>query len=207
MSYIKNHNKDIPKTETETKTIYQKRIQEGSKQHIIVGETQWKKHLRTTDFRQILEKTFESYAQPFFNNLHYRLMLTQQQSKLWPLWTHIRRLTFIYKMLKNTKNLDTPPTNTNKTNRKNLYLATTLTLLNLKNKSTRKLTITIIQIILFEIWQSRNNNKYDKNLPQNNNKQNKRTTTTHFTSTIQKTWTKQHITSIQRSILRKWIHS
>ena len=82
MSYIKNHNKDIPKTETETKTIYQKRIQEGSKQHIIVGETQWKKHLRTTDFRQILEKTFESYAQPFFNNLHYRLMLKQQQSKL-----------------------------------------------------------------------------------------------------------------------------
>ena len=38
--------------------------------------------------------------------------------------------------------------------------------LNVKNtnKDTRKLTLTIIQIILFEIRQSRNNNKYDKNL-------------------------------------------
>ena len=35
------------------------------------------------------------------------------------------------------------------------------------NKYTTKLTITIIQIILFEIQQSRNNNKYDKkSLPQ-----------------------------------------
>ena len=33
-----------------------------------------------------------------------------------------------------------------------------------KNKPTRKLTLTIIQIIPFEIWQSRNNNKYNKNL-------------------------------------------
>ena len=36
--------------------------------------------------------------------------------------------------------------------------------LNLKNKPARKLTLTIIQIILFEIWKSRNNNKYNKNL-------------------------------------------
>ena len=38
--------------------------------------------------------------------------------------------------------------------------------LNVKNvnKDARKLTLTMIQIILFEIWQSRNNKKYDKNL-------------------------------------------
>ena len=30
------------------------------------------------------------------------------------------------------------------------------------NKYTKNLAMTIIQIILFEMWQSRNNNKYDK---------------------------------------------
>lgn len=32
------------------------------------------------------------------------------------------------------------------------------------NKNTNKLTITIIQAVLFEIWQSRNNHKYDHKL-------------------------------------------
>ena len=44
INYIKNHNKSITKTTTETKTIYQKVIQGGSKQHTIVGEIQWKKN-------------------------------------------------------------------------------------------------------------------------------------------------------------------
>ena len=35
---IKNHNKNITKIKTETRTIYQKIIQEGSKQHTIAGE-------------------------------------------------------------------------------------------------------------------------------------------------------------------------
>ena len=112
-------------------------MQEGSKQHTIAGETKWKKHLPSTDFKKIWKNTFESYAQPFFNDLHYRLlhystkanvqMIKPQQLKLRPLRNHSRQLTFIYKMLKNTKNLDTLPQNTNKTNRKNLYPATTLT--------------------------------------------------------------------------------
>ena len=32
------------------------------------------------------------------------------------------------------------------------------------NKHTTKLTLTIIQIIIYEIWESRNSNKYDKTL-------------------------------------------
>ena len=32
------------------------------------------------------------------------------------------------------------------------------------NKHITKLTLTIIQIILYEIWETRNNNKYDKKL-------------------------------------------
>ena len=37
---------------------------------------------------------------------------------------------------------------------------------NVKNspKHTTKLTLTIIPIILYEVWESRNNNKYDKKL-------------------------------------------
>lgn len=44
INYIKNHNKNITKTKIETNTIYQKVIQEGSKQHTIAGEIQWKKN-------------------------------------------------------------------------------------------------------------------------------------------------------------------
>ena len=32
------------------------------------------------------------------------------------------------------------------------------------NKHVTKLTLTIIQVILYEIWETRNNNKYDKKL-------------------------------------------
>ena len=69
-------------------------------------------------------------------------------------------------MHKNRKTIDTLPTNTNKTNRKTYTLQQQLLLLKYKNKNkpTRKLTLITIQIILFEIPQSRNNNKYDKNL-------------------------------------------
>ena len=62
--------------------------------------------------------------------------------------------------------METLPNNTQKTNRTTLYPEQYLFTLNVPNtnKYTTKLTITIIQIILFEIWQSRNNNKYDKKL-------------------------------------------
>ena len=50
------------KTKQKLKTIYQKIIQDGSKQHIIAGETQWKIHLPTIDFKQIWKNTFQSHA-------------------------------------------------------------------------------------------------------------------------------------------------
>ena len=105
-------------------------------------------------------------------------------------------------MLKNTKNLGRLPTKTNKSNRKNLLPQQYLLTLNLKNKnkSTRKLTLTTIQIILFEIWPSRNTTTNTTTL---NNKQNKHTIIKHSTSTLQETQTKRHTTSIQRSILQK----
>ena len=41
-----------------------------------------------------------------------------------------------------------------------------LLMFNVKNspKHTTKLTLTIIEVILYEIWESRNNNNYDKKL-------------------------------------------
>ena len=71
-----------------------------------------------------------------------------------------------------------------------------------------KLALTIIQIILFEIWQSRNNNKYDKNpIPQSTiiNKINAQLQTilqTHY-----KKQTKRHTKPIQRAVLYKCKHS
>ena len=60
-------------------------------------------------------------------------------------------------LLKDLKNLKK---RTNPIHHKYLF---TLTNLN-TNRYFTKLTITITQIILYEIWPSRNNNKYDKKL-------------------------------------------
>ena len=71
-----------------------------------------------------------------------------------------------------------------------------LSMLNVKNspKHTTKLTLTIIQIILHKIWESRNNKKYDKKITTTtcNNNQNKRTTTTHSTTTLQTPQTQKY---------------
>ena len=81
INYIKYDNKDVKKIEPITKNIYQKITQEGSKQHAIAGETQWKKHLPNVDFQQIWKNTYRSYAQPFCNDLHYRLLHYSTKTK------------------------------------------------------------------------------------------------------------------------------
>ena len=73
-------------------------------------------------------------------------------------------------MLKNKTNLETLSANLNKTNRKDLHPPQHLLTLYVKNTNehTSKLTLKIIQMLLFEIWQSINKTKYDKiHLPQN----------------------------------------
>ena len=73
--YIKNENKDIKTLPNPTtKNIYQKIIQEGSKQHKVAGENLWKTQLPTIEFSQIWKNTFTSYAQPFCKDLHYRVL-------------------------------------------------------------------------------------------------------------------------------------
>ena len=70
---MKNQNKNIPKTKPEKKIIYQKIIQEGTKQHTIAVEIQWKKQLPNINFEKIWKNTYKSYRQSFTKDLHYRL--------------------------------------------------------------------------------------------------------------------------------------
>ena len=72
INYINNHNKHITKTKIKIRTIYQKIIQEGSKQHTITGEI--KKQVPDIQFEQIWKNTFQSYRQPFMKGLHYKLL-------------------------------------------------------------------------------------------------------------------------------------
>ena len=87
MYYIKNENKDIKTIINPTTNIYQKITQEGSKQLKIAGETLWKKHLPTVHFQQIWKITY-IYAQPFCNDLHYRLLhYSTKINEYMPKWT------------------------------------------------------------------------------------------------------------------------
>ena len=78
-------------------------------------------------------------------------------------------LHLFYNMHKNKKNLDALSNNNYRTEEligKSYTPQRHLLTLNFSNtnKYTRKLTLATIQIILFEIWQSRNKSKYDKKL-------------------------------------------
>lgn len=64
------------KTKAKTKIMHQKKIQEGSRQGTITGETQWKKYKHHADFNNNVnnKNTFCSYGPPFINDLHCRLL-------------------------------------------------------------------------------------------------------------------------------------
>ena len=177
LNYIKNHNKDITTAKAETKIIYQKIIQEGSKQLTIVGETKWKKQIPNIDIKHIWKNTFYSYGQPFSNDLHYRLLHYSTKTNDYihkcsnnnnPNCDHcglkednlhlFTKCTRIQKIWKHCQPYLTKLTG--KTHTPQQHLPT----LNVKgtSKYIKKLTLTITQIIFYEIWQSRNNIKYDK---------------------------------------------
>ena len=59
ISYIKNHNENIPKLKPVTKIIYQKMIGEGIKQHTITGEIQWKKQIPNINLEKILKNIYK----------------------------------------------------------------------------------------------------------------------------------------------------
>ena len=184
INYIKDQNLSITKIKPEKKQIYQKILQEGSKQHEITREKQWKKYIPNMNFKKIWKNTYKSHGNSFTKDLHYRLL-------------HYSTKTNMY-MNKCSKETD-PKCNYCKQNEENIHLfiqcirikniwkyyqtilqkltgrnynpeqyLLTLSVDKL-NKNTTKLTLTIIQIIIFEIWTTRNNNKHDTTIiPQNN---------------------------------------
>ena len=56
INYIKDQNQSITKIKPETKQIYQKILQEGSKQHEITREKQWKNYIPNINFKKTMEK-------------------------------------------------------------------------------------------------------------------------------------------------------
>ena len=148
-------------------------LQESSKQLKITGEIQWQKYFPPR-FPKNMENTYQSYAQPFINDLHYRLLHYSTKTNDYKhecsnninsncdhcgrievnihLFTKCPRIKKLWTHYKPTLTTLTEKTNTPKEH---------LLMLNVRNptKHTTKLTLTIIQIILYEIWESRSNNK------------------------------------------------
>ena len=114
-NYIKNKNQNIPKLKLQTKIIYQKIIEERTKQHTVAGEIQWKKQLPNINFEKILKNTYkplDNHSQKTYITDDY---ITQQKQtcictkaqetmlKLRLLQTNGRQLTPIYTLPKNKK--------------------------------------------------------------------------------------------------------
>ena len=169
--YTKNGNKDLKTINPTTKNIYKKIIQQGTKQHKIAGETLWKKHLPIVEW---IWKNMEKYIHikwpilqintPFKKNkwIHAQ-MHKRHKSKMWPLQIYRRKQTSFTKCQRIWTLYQPILTKLAGKNYNPQEHLLTLSVSNV-NKHTIKLTLTIIQIIIHEIWESRNNNNYDKTL-------------------------------------------
>ena len=175
--YIKNNKPRRHKNKNWNKIFLSKNNPRGVK----TVDNSWWNPLEETFYQlstiyQIWKNTFELYAEPSFNNLHYRLLHypaktidTNAQTTTTQTVTTVesQKTTYaFYKMLKNTKIWTHYQTILTKLIGKSCTQQQHLLTLNVTstNKHSRKPTLTIIQIILFEIFQSTYNNKYDQNL-------------------------------------------
>ena len=172
LHYIKNQNPNLPKTKATTKVLYINILQEGSKSHIIFRECQWKNKIRNLQFSKIWNNTYNSYNQPCTLDLLFRLLHHATGLKQ-----------HICKCNRDKKNFSAKCDLCNKTE-DNLHLFTqchrTRKIWNHFEPTYKKLTnknhtpeqhilklsvnTTLTQLIIFEIWQSRNNLKYNKTL-------------------------------------------
>ena len=175
--YIKHENTKIQKIQNPiTKNIYKEILQHGSKQHNIAGETLWKKRIPKLDFQKIWKNIYVSYAEPFCTDLHYKILhySTKTNEYMHKCTYHIKPNCDYCKQIEDNIHLfhkcprisriwtNYQPTLTKLTNTQNEPEQHILTLSTInQNKLTTKLLLTIIQIILYEIWTARNNYKYD----------------------------------------------
>ena len=172
--YIKTKNPKIC-LQTKTKEIYNNILENDSKKYDIFGEKKWKERIFTLDFSKIWKNTYISFGQPQTKDLHYKFLhcaiktnenifqtsldktdispncnycsnredniyLLITCNRIRKIWTHFQPY---YKKL---------------TRRNYTLQQHTFTLTAIKNSKTKKL---ITQIIIYEIWITRNNLKYD----------------------------------------------
>ena len=138
-----------------------------------------KKHLPTTEFSEIWKNTFISYAQLFCKDLRYRVLHYSTKTNRYmhkctrdlnPECDYCRQTEdniHLFIQCPKIKNIwaycQSTLTKLTGKNHDTEYHLLTLSVNKLNNHTT-KLTLTVIQIIIYEIWESRNNNKYDKTL-------------------------------------------
>ena len=178
INYIKTENTKIQKIQNPTtKNIYKEILQNGSKQYQVAGEKLWKKLIPNLDFQKIWKNTYISYAEPFCTDLHFKILhYSIKTNEYMHKCTHDVKPNCDYcRQIENNIHLfilcprinqiwtHYQPTLTKLTNIQNKPEEHILTLSTAnQNKSTTKLLLTITQIILYEIWTTRNNYKYDK---------------------------------------------
>ena len=174
--YIKTQNPKIY-LQTKTREIYNNILENGSKKHNIFGEKKWKEKIFTLDFSKTWKNTYFSFCQPQTKDLHYKFLhyaiktnknifqtsrdktdissncnycnnredkihLFITCNRIRKIWTHFQPY---YKKL----------TRRNYTPQQYIFTLTANT-----NSKTKKLTIALTQIIMYEIWITRNNLKY-----------------------------------------------
>lgn len=137
------------------------------------------KHLPTIEFLQIWKNTFTCYMQPFCKDLHYRVLHYSTKTNQYmhkctrninPECDYCRQIEVnIHLFIQCLRIKDIwafyQPTLTKLMGKNYNTEHHLLTLsVNKLSKHTTKLTLTIIQIITYEICESRNNSKYDKTL-------------------------------------------
>ena len=183
--YIKTHNLNIPNLQNKTKIIYKSILEKGSENHNVFGEKKWKDEIQNLDFQKIWKNTYFSYTQPYAKDLLYKFLryatktnsyvfnISRDKTGLTSICDHchikednIHLFTTCTRVKKIWKYFQ--PTYQKLIKRQHTLQQRTSTLsannLNSKNK---KLILTLTQLIMYEIWKSRNNIKYDKiQLPQ-----------------------------------------
>ena len=176
--YIKTENTEIQKIQNPTtKYIYKEILQNGSKQYQVAGEKLWKKLIPNLDFQKIWKNPYISYAEPFCADLHFKILhySIKTNEYMHKCTRDVKPNCDYYRQIENNIHLfitcprirqiwtGYQPILTKLTNIQNKPEEHILTLSTAnQNESTTKLLLTITQIILYEIWKTRNNYKYDK---------------------------------------------
>ena len=166
--YIKDENTKIQKIQNPiTKNIYTEILQHGSTQHNVAGETLWKKRIPKLGFEKIWKNTYVSYAEPFCTDFHYKIRHYSTKTNecmhkcthdIKPHCDYCNRIEDNIHLLTTCPRIDKiwanyQPTSTKLTNNHSKLEQHILTLSTVnQNKTTTKLLLTIIQIILYEIW-------------------------------------------------------